>query len=68
VAGEYLRWIAGRSGACFFSFQQESANVFKGVPQNVVHELASAEPSLRLLSRDLSWTRDGYTEERYAVA
>jgi hypothetical protein len=68
VAGEYLRWIAGRSGACFFSFQQESANVFKGVPQNVVHELASAEPSLRLLSRDLSWTRDGYTEELYAVA
>ncbi|HET9848010.1 MAG TPA: hypothetical protein VFR68_05585 [Candidatus Dormibacteraeota bacterium] len=68
VARAYLRWTGRQSGALFYSYQQESANRVNGIPQNIVHQLCTEVPSLRLLARDLSWTRDGYTEELYRVA
>ena len=68
VARNYLQWVAGKAGALFFSYQQENGHSVGRAGQSNVHELMLAVPAMQLQCRNLSWTRDGYTEETYRVA
>jgi hypothetical protein len=67
VAREYLSWICSIRGAMFFSYQRENGVAVNGIAQNNIHALIEQISSARLLTRNLSWTRDGYTEETYVV-
>jgi hypothetical protein len=67
TAADYLNWIFSAGNGIFFSYQQENGVAVGGVSQNNVHALIKAQGTGVLLSRALSWTRDGYTEETYSI-
>jgi hypothetical protein len=46
-----------------YSYNQEAAAPFDGVPQNVVCELVEQVGGFRRVRRDASWLRRGYVEE-----
>jgi hypothetical protein len=68
AAAGYLEW-AGRAGpGVFYSYNQESAAVFDGTPQNVVCELVERVGGFTRVRRDASWLRQGYVEEVFLPA
>jgi putative sugar O-methyltransferase len=64
---EYIGWLTTFHGSLFFSYQQENGLELNGVSQNSVHAILKEYKNIQLISRNLSWTRNGYTEEAYLV-
>jgi hypothetical protein len=63
----YLQWTRRACRGFFYSYNQESAAVFDGEPQNVVAEAIADVGGFTLLHRDRSWVRSGYVEEIYQL-
>jgi ASC-1-like (ASCH) protein len=67
IAMMYIQWIFSRKEALFFSYQQENGTRVNGDSQNCIHKMISVINNAKLIARNLSWTRSGYTEEIYKI-
>jgi hypothetical protein len=64
----YLEWARVACDGIFYSYNQEAAAPFDGIPQNVVPEVLATIGGFEQLRRDTSWLRRGYAEEIYRVS
>jgi hypothetical protein len=62
---DYLRWARSGCSGLLYSYNQEAAVPFDGVPQNVVPEAIARTGGFRRVRREASWLRRGYVEEVY---
>jgi hypothetical protein len=62
---DYLSWARAGCDGIFYSYNQEAAAPFDGMPQNVVPEALRRVGGFVRVRRDPSWLRRGYAEEIY---
>ncbi len=61
----YLTWARSVCQGIVYSYNQEAAAPFDGIPQNVVPDIVAGIGGFTRIRRDPSWLRRGYVEEIY---